>query len=207
MKKILTTIILLSLSLSIKVQAETIFNYQIPQPNLITNDWDGDGEPNSTDTDDDGDNIPDTIDDDPFSGRPVSGGGSSVSIASGDLTTTFLYTATNGTNRYGVIKDHPFFSSIPHGTSGNWADQNLSSQYAIYTDDSGSNYVYMMFKDVSGPAFNTLNVSIGSSNLTIPFSWQTENSNYGSWMYFQSPELSNAIRLTTESINIEFIEN
>lgn len=82
MKKIALTIMISFLTTA--SVAENVFNHQIPQPNLITNDWDGDGLTNDVDTDDDGDNIPDTEDDNPFSGRPVFGGSSSIGGYNGD---------------------------------------------------------------------------------------------------------------------------
>lgn len=67
MIKIIISLILVFFTLN--VNATGIFNYQIPQPNLITDDWDGDGIPNHLDPDDDNDNIDDEMDDVPF-GRP-----------------------------------------------------------------------------------------------------------------------------------------
>jgi hypothetical protein len=74
MKKIITTILLSTLSLGSLSQGT--FNMTIPQPDFLSNDWDGDGEINSVDTDDDNDGILDVNDDIPFSGNP---GGSSTS--------------------------------------------------------------------------------------------------------------------------------
>lgn len=74
MKKIITTILLSTLSLGALSQGT--FNMTIPQPDYVSNDWDGDGEINSVDTDDDNDGILDVNDDIPFGGNP---GGSSTS--------------------------------------------------------------------------------------------------------------------------------
>lgn len=64
MKKLITIILFSTLSLSALSQG--IFNSQIPQPNFISNDWDGDGNPNTTDPDDDNDGIADEDDSLPF---------------------------------------------------------------------------------------------------------------------------------------------
>lgn len=64
MKKILTLIIIPMLSFS--AISDGVFNMQIPQPNFISNDWDGDGIPNNTDPDDDGDGLMDEDDSIPF---------------------------------------------------------------------------------------------------------------------------------------------
>lgn len=74
MKKILFFIAITSIALASSVTQANIFKYKIPQPKLITNDWDGDGQSNDVDTDDDNDGIIDTNDDNPFSGRPNLGG-------------------------------------------------------------------------------------------------------------------------------------
>jgi Leucine-rich repeat (LRR) protein len=85
MKKIQTTIILSILILSQPIFAEGTFNMTIPQPDFVSNDWDGDGEINSIDTDDDGDGILDVDDDIPFGGTPGgSGTGESSYAYSGD---------------------------------------------------------------------------------------------------------------------------
>lgn len=49
-----------------------VFNFKIPQPNNISDDWDNDGDPNITDPDDDNDGEPDVSDSEPFG--PVNGG-------------------------------------------------------------------------------------------------------------------------------------
>lgn len=67
MKKIIFTITLLTTSMS--VFSIGVFNVQIPQPDFISNDWDGDGKSNAIDEDDDGDGILDINDDIPF-GQP-----------------------------------------------------------------------------------------------------------------------------------------
>ena len=64
MKKILLSIIISSVSLS--ALAEVIFNIQIPQPDFVSNDWDGDNIPNIDDPDDDNDGIYDVNDSTPF---------------------------------------------------------------------------------------------------------------------------------------------
>lgn len=79
MKKILFLIAITNIALASSVTQANIFNYKIPQPKLITNDWDGDGQSNDVDTDDDNDGILDTNDDNPFSGRPNSGGDNTFS--------------------------------------------------------------------------------------------------------------------------------
>lgn len=69
MKKILILVMfsgIASISFS-----EGRFNFPIPQPDMISNDYDGDGKINSIDEDDDGDGILDINDDIPF-GRPSS---------------------------------------------------------------------------------------------------------------------------------------
>jgi hypothetical protein len=68
MKKIITTILLSTLSLAALSQG--IFNMAIPQPDYVSNDWDGDGEINSVDLDDDDDGILDVNDSTPFGGSP-----------------------------------------------------------------------------------------------------------------------------------------
>jgi Leucine-rich repeat (LRR) protein len=73
MKKIISIILLSTISLS--SFADGVFNMQIPQPDFVSNDWDGDGDPNLTDPDDDNDGIDDIDDSTPFGGRP---GGSST---------------------------------------------------------------------------------------------------------------------------------
>lgn len=79
MKKII--IIAIISIMPLMASAETlseIFRFKIPNPSLITSDWDGDGIPNGEDTDDDNDGIDDNVDDDQFSGRPVLGGASTT---------------------------------------------------------------------------------------------------------------------------------
>jgi alpha-tubulin suppressor-like RCC1 family protein len=68
MKKIIT-IIILSI-MSVNSFAEPIFNTKIPQPDYISNDWDGDGIINADDDDDDNDDILDINDSHPFGGKP-----------------------------------------------------------------------------------------------------------------------------------------
>jgi hypothetical protein len=60
MKKIIFAIMLLTISLS--SFAAPSFNTKIPQPDYISNDWDGDGISNSEDPDDDNDGINDADD-------------------------------------------------------------------------------------------------------------------------------------------------
>lgn len=67
MKKILISILAFSIS-SISLAGTNQFQMKnIPQPDFMSNDWDGDGEPNTTDIDDDGDGINDELDSEPFS--------------------------------------------------------------------------------------------------------------------------------------------
>lgn len=65
MKKIIITIMISSISLLSMADSE--FRISIPQPDFVSNDWDGDTIPNSIDPDDDNDGIDDEIDSDPFS--------------------------------------------------------------------------------------------------------------------------------------------
>lgn len=68
MKIIITITTLLSI-LTMSVYAESssgVFNFKIPQLDIISNDWDGDGIPNSQDNDDDNDGIDDVDDSLPF---------------------------------------------------------------------------------------------------------------------------------------------
>jgi hypothetical protein len=67
MKKIITAIILTTVSLS--SFSEPSFKTAIPQPDYISNDWDGDGIINSEDPDDDGDGINDADDSSQFGGQ------------------------------------------------------------------------------------------------------------------------------------------
>jgi hypothetical protein len=60
------------ISISTGVMAQGVFNVSIPQPDYVSNDWDGDGEINSIDTDDDNDGILDINDSTPFGGTPGS---------------------------------------------------------------------------------------------------------------------------------------
>lgn len=71
MKKIL--LIIISVSLSNIVISSPKFKYSIPQPDFVSNDWDGDTIPNATDPDDDNDGILDDNDDIPFGGTAGSG--------------------------------------------------------------------------------------------------------------------------------------
>jgi hypothetical protein len=64
MKKII--IIILISTISSTTLSQGIFNFKIPQPDFISNDWDNDGDPNSTDPDDDNDGIDDVDDSVPF---------------------------------------------------------------------------------------------------------------------------------------------
>lgn len=68
MKKIISIILLSTISLG--SFAEGIFNMQIPQPDFVSNDWDGDKIPNIDDPDDDNDGVDDVDDSTPFGGRP-----------------------------------------------------------------------------------------------------------------------------------------
>lgn len=68
MKKIILSIIISSLSLS--AFAVGVFNVQIPQPDFVSNDWDGDGIINSLDDNDDNDEYLDVDDSTPFGGTP-----------------------------------------------------------------------------------------------------------------------------------------
>lgn len=77
-KKILLSVLISVPLASSALTLNEIFRFKIPNPSLITNDWDGDGIPNNEDTDDDNDGIDDTVDDDQFSGRPVLGGASTT---------------------------------------------------------------------------------------------------------------------------------
>jgi hypothetical protein len=74
MKKILPIMILSAIS--INSFSDIMFQSKVPQPDYMSNDWDGDGEINSIDTDDDNDGILDVDDDIPFGGTP----GGSVTI-------------------------------------------------------------------------------------------------------------------------------
>jgi hypothetical protein len=67
MKKILILVMFSSIA-SVSF-SESRFNFSIPQPDMISNDWDGDGKINSLDEDDDGDGILDINDETPF-GNP-----------------------------------------------------------------------------------------------------------------------------------------
>lgn len=65
MKKNIILCLLISSS-SLSALADGVFNMQIPQPDFISNDWDGDGIQNIEDIDDDNDGIDDVNDSSPF---------------------------------------------------------------------------------------------------------------------------------------------
>jgi hypothetical protein len=67
MKKLIALITLTTLSLT--SFAESTFRTKIPQPDYISNDWDGDRLINSEDLDDDNDGINDVDDSTPFGGK------------------------------------------------------------------------------------------------------------------------------------------
>lgn len=56
--------------MSVSSFAEGVFNMKIPQPDYVSNDWDGDGVINSIDNDDDDDGELDINDSTPFGGIP-----------------------------------------------------------------------------------------------------------------------------------------
>lgn len=57
---------------SLSAMSANLFKIPIPQPDFVSNDWDGDGIINSIDNDDDNDNELDVNDSTPFGGRPKS---------------------------------------------------------------------------------------------------------------------------------------
>lgn len=65
MKKIITILLLSTLSLGVLSQGT--FNMTIPQPDFVSNDWDGDNIPNNEDNDIDNDGIPNDEDGDAYS--------------------------------------------------------------------------------------------------------------------------------------------
>lgn len=94
MKKILTILLMSILSITTYATATGVFQYQIPQPDLVTNDWDGDGIPNHLDPDDDNDNINDEDDSIPFG--PPGGESSTPSVPITIDTFTADNTTPNG---------------------------------------------------------------------------------------------------------------
>lgn len=80
----------------------------MPQPNFISNDWDGDGKINSLDEDDDNDGIDDVDDSTPFRGRP---GGESV------VEEEVVVNIPNQENNFGiktVTVENSIWSNDPH---------------------------------------------------------------------------------------------
>jgi hypothetical protein len=110
MKKIITIILLSTLSLSALSQGT--FNMTIPQPDFVSNDWDGDGIINSEDTDDDGDGIDDLDDSTPFGGSP---GGSGTSVDNSKYTLTWSSNAVPEAvfpNGYEVYNQSMYVSNL-----------------------------------------------------------------------------------------------
>jgi hypothetical protein len=64
--KIMSILILMFVATLALADTSGQFRYEIPQPDFLSNDWDGDGEINSVDTDDDDDGILDVNDSTPF---------------------------------------------------------------------------------------------------------------------------------------------
>jgi hypothetical protein len=105
MKKITALIILITLSLN--SFAELKFYIKIPQPDYISNDWDGDGISNADDFDDDGDGVNDVDDSTPF-------GGKSGNAVEDDETTAQIKDETEGFGITTVIVKSPIWSADPH---------------------------------------------------------------------------------------------
>jgi hypothetical protein len=100
MKKIIAITILATISLS--SFAAVTFSVKIPQPDFISNDWDGDNIPNIDDTDDDNDGVDDVNDSTPFGGKS----GGSKATQSLELSEKYIVSQENiNSTFFGYIKD------------------------------------------------------------------------------------------------------
>lgn len=120
-KKILAVAIVM---ISTNAMAIDLYRHKIPQPNFVSNDWDGDGEVNAVDTDDDNDGIPDISDSNPFSpdGQVSTPSGGSGGGSGGSGGGTGFYTGTvcsAGTLSTDTITALNSWSGLSH-TSASW---------------------------------------------------------------------------------------
>jgi hypothetical protein len=128
MKKILTIILSIVFMSSVyaSVSGTNQFKYKIPQPDLITNDWDGDGDPNLTDPDDDNDGIPDTEDSIPF-GKPDGG----ITTSHDSVTIVGPITASHNQSHVGYLTD----GNLNYGSYSNtWNSRNEGNTGSSCTD-------------------------------------------------------------------------
>jgi hypothetical protein len=171
MKKIILSIIISSLSLS--AFAVGVFNVQIPQPDFVSNDWDGDGKANSVDEDDDGDGILDDNDSTPF-GQP--GGNSEVSSGITSFTSNQAEIFIGGTVNLSWNIDGSSNLSLFGGTFDQITGFDVTSlstktdtptsltTYTLYSD-TGSSSVFVDVLPV--PIVNSFTLNGSSSNITI----------------------------------------
>ena len=170
MKKLILSMIISIVPIS--TISAGVFHARIPQPDFISNDWDGDDIINSLDDDDDGDGIKDIDDSMPFGGRP--GGESSVGLASSwkvekvlhkdqvfnqsgvsylhfSETHQKLYAAAHQTTKGGYVEfdysggqlsDTNSYKQYPI----NWVKTEFSDNYMIFTPNVAKASTYMYYR-------------------------------------------------------------
>lgn len=195
MKKIIASIIISIVSLS--AFANGVFNMQIPQPDFVSNDWDGDNIPNAADPDDDNDGIDDTLDSSPFGGRP---GGSS--------TTTPMELSDNYVVTPGVMFTTNFGYGKDTAGSINNETYELSTIYDIRLYKS-SNLCYMEFNlksgDYNDPVGIKINDKIFNTEQLTQFNLSTYNA-YNSFN-FKTVESTCDDLMAESTWNVNFIKS
>lgn len=204
-KKIKISLLTLSMLTAEISMAGGIFNFPIPQPNKISNDFDGDGQPNTIDPDDDNDGILDEEDSVQF-GRERAGesvaenGNSGIDSFSINKETIFNGDPVNLSWSISDLSNLTLFGGNFNredvsGTNSITDHPSESTRYQLFTG-TGSMHVDVTVDPI--PTLNHFTANGSSSNIefsdneTITFSWNIENA--------KSPTISGG-KLGTRSIS------
>jgi hypothetical protein len=197
MKKIILTLLISTISI---YSFAGIFQSSIPQPDFMSNDWDGDGDPNITDPDDDNDGVLDDDDSNPFDLNGQNSTPAQVEIGSG------LYAIEISQNPGYADTTNGFSSNPNYATWGSIINNPPLSTGAIVEKlHINGNIIYL---EVDNHDYSTIiDVTIDGNSLGTPIGLTGFGGSHDA-LYWNNPTVASIFTANVGAIlNFDIIES